>query len=91
MDDFYSSMKEVRDNSSNEKSTKFREAYSSSFFAEALIPINPYRWWPYVAGSISASHMPEIGDKLKTPFSNLQVAKEYLETAQSDVQWRDRF
>lgn len=90
MDDFYSSMKEILDNSSNEKPTKVREASSSSFFAEALVPLNPYRWGPYVAGSVSASDMPEIGDKLKTPFSNLQVAKEYLETAQSDVQWRDR-
>ena len=91
MDDFYSSMKKILDNSSNEKPTKVREAYSSSLFAEALVPLNPYRWGPYGAGSISASDMPEIGDKLKTPFSNLQVAKEYLETAQSDVQWRDRF
>ena len=87
MDDFYSSMKEILDNSSNEKPTKVREAYSSSLFAEALVSLNPYRWGPYVAGSVSASDMPEIGDKLKTPFSNLQVTKEYLETAQSDIQW----
>jgi len=33
--------------------------------------------------------MAELGDKLQTPFSNLLVAKEYLETAQSDAQWRD--
>ena len=91
MDDFYSSMEEILDNSSNEKPTKVREASSSSFFAEALVPLNPYRWGTYAAGSVSASDMPEIGDKLKTPFSNLQVAKEYLETSQSDVQWRDRF
>jgi hypothetical protein len=38
-----------------------------------------------------ASDMPDIGDKIKTPLDNLLVAKEYLETAQSDVQWRDRF
>jgi hypothetical protein len=37
-----------------------------------------------------SSDMPEIGDKLKTPFENLVVAKEYLETSQSDIQWRDR-
>lgn len=38
-----------------------------------------------------ASDMPDIGDKIKTPLDNLLVGKEYLETAQSDVQWRDRF
>jgi len=35
--------------------------------------------------------MPEIADKLKTPILNLQVAKEYPETTQSDAQCRDRF
>lgn len=35
--------------------------------------------------------MPDIGDKIKTPFDNLLVAKEYLETSQSDIQWRARF
>ena len=37
-----------------------------------------------------ASDMPEFGDKIQTPFNNLIVAKEYLETSKSDVQWRDR-
>ena len=70
MDDFYSSMKEILDidNSSNEKPTKVRQASSSSIFAEALVPINPYRWGPYIAGSAAASDMPEVGDKFKTPF-----------------------
>lgn len=36
------------------------------------------------------SDMPEILDKLQTPIDNLVVAKEYLETSQSDVQWRAR-
>ena len=44
MDDFYSSMKEILDNSSNEKPTNVREASSSSIFAEVLVPLNPYRW-----------------------------------------------
>ena len=43
MDDFYSSMKKILDNSSNEKLTKVREVYSSSLFAEALVSLNPYR------------------------------------------------
>ncbi len=37
-----------------------------------------------------SSDMADIGDKIKTPLDNLLVAKEYLETAQSDVQWRYR-
>lgn len=37
-----------------------------------------------------ASEMPGFGDKVATPFTNLLTAKEYLETAQSDVQWRGR-
>ena len=73
MDYFYSSMKEILDNSSNKKPTKQRLA--SSFFAEALVPLNTYKWGSYVAGSAYASDMPEISDKLKTPFSNLQVVK----------------
>jgi len=62
-----------------------------NFFAEALIPVNPQRWLGYLAGSISTSEMTEFNDKVTTPFNNLLVAKEYLETSQSDVQWRDRF
>ena len=57
-------------------------------YAEALVPINPRRWPAFDAGSAMASDMPDIGDKIKTPLENLLVAKEYLETAQSDVQWR---
>ena len=37
-----------------------------------------------------SSDMPDITDKFKIPLANLLVAKEYLETAQSDLQWRDR-
>ena len=43
-------------------------------FAEALVPINPHRWPAFVL----ASEMPELGDRIKTPFENLVVAKEYL-------------
>jgi len=55
-----------------------KEVYSSSLFAEALVPLNPYKWPSYITEDVPASDMPEIEDKLKTPFSNLQVAKEYL-------------
>jgi hypothetical protein len=65
--------------------------YVPSMFAEALVPINIRRWLSFAAGSASASDMPEFGDKIKTPFENLVVAKEYLETSQSDIQYRDRF
>ena len=64
---------------------------SSSIFAEVLVPINPYRWPAFTAGSAMATDMPDVKDKLATPLDNLRVAKEYLETAQSDIQWRDRF
>ena len=63
---------------------------SSSIFAEALVPINPHRWPPFLAGSAMASDMPDVKDKLQNPLDNLRVAKEYLETAQSDLQWRAR-
>jgi hypothetical protein len=51
-------------------------------FAEALVPVNPIRWPSFIAGSALSSEMPELGDKIKTPFENLVVAKEYLETSQ---------
>lgn len=44
----------------------------------------------FADGSALSSDMPELGDKIKTPLENLGVAKEYLETSQSDVRWRDR-
>jgi len=37
-----------------------------------------------------ASDMPEFGDKVRTPFTNLLIA-EYLQISQNDVQWQDRF
>jgi hypothetical protein len=61
---------------------------SSSMFAEALVPVNPRRWPAFMAGSTMSSEMTDIKDKLQTPLDNLRVAKEYLETSQSDLQWR---
>ena len=57
----------------------------------SLVPINLMRWPCYTAGSALSSDMTELGDKIKTPLENLVVVKEYLETSQSDIQWRDRF
>lgn len=87
MDDFYDEMKEVL-----ESSSKSKDSYSffPNIYAEALVPINPRRWAAFDAGSAMSSDMADIGDKIKTPLDNLLVAKEYLETAQSDVQWRSR-
>ena len=56
-------------------------------FAEGLIPVNPRRWATFTAGSAMASEMPQFLDKIQTPIDNLVVAKEYLETSQSDLQW----
>lgn len=64
---------------------------SPSIFAEALVPVNPHRWPAFTAGSAMASDMPDLKDKLQTPLDNLRVAKEYLETSQSNTQWRARF
>ena len=74
-----------------EEETPFLSHYFPNVFAEALVPVNPQRWPAYLTGSAMASDMPEFGDKVATPFTNLLTAKEYLETSQSDVQWRDRF
>ena len=73
------------------KPPKISAKKSSSIFVEASVPINFHRWPAFAAGSAMASEMPEIKDKLQTPLANLQVAKEYLETSQSDNQWRYRF
>ena len=74
-----------------EEETPFLSHYFPNVFAEALVPVNPQRWPAYLTGSAMASDMPEFGDKVATPFTNLLTAKEYLETSQSDIQWRDRF
>lgn len=71
--------------------TPFLADYFPNLFAEALIPLNTRRWPAYLAGIAMASDMLEFGDKVATPFTNLITAKGYLETSQSDVQWRDRF
>lgn len=93
MDDFYNEMKYILESTSKSEDLESSKSYSyfPNIYAEALIPINPRRWPAFNAGSAMASDMPDIGDKIKTPFDNLLVAKEYLETSQSDIQWRARF
>jgi len=82
-----SSSKDITD----PKPQKISAKRSSSIFVKALAPINPVRWPAFTAGSSMASDMPDLKDKLQTSLDNLRVAKEYLETAQSDIQWRDHF
>ena len=97
MDDFYTEMRstlediETSQASFQSQDSGYLTSYFPSFFAEALVPINPHRWPTFIAGSALASEMPELADKVQTPIENLIVAKEYLETSQSDVQWRARF
>lgn len=43
--------------------------------------LNLLRWPAFIAGSASASDILEFSDKIETPFKNLLVAKEYLETS----------
>jgi len=85
-------MEEMLDSTSNSENTKISRPASiyAEAAASAIVPYNPRRWPAFVAGSAMANDMPDIGDRIKTPLDNLQVAKEYLETAQSDVQWRAR-
>jgi hypothetical protein len=100
MDDFYNEMKEVLNDlpakTANDimRSEDLRSSKSYSYFPnifeEALAPINPRRWPAFTARSAIGSDMPEIGDKILTLLDNLCVTKEYLETSQSDVQWRAR-
>ena len=71
--------------------TPFLAQWFPNLFADALVPVNPIRWPASITGSAMASNMPELGDKLKTPFNNLIVATEYLGTSKSDLQWRDQF
>ena len=66
--------------------TPFLSHYFPNLFAEALVPLNPQRLPAYLTGSAMPSDMPEFGDKVAKPFTNLLTAKEYLETSQSDVQ-----
>ena len=92
MDEFYTEMRMTLEDieTSNSQRSTILEKYFPNMFAEALVPINPIRWPAFLAGSASISEMPELSEKLRTPFENLVVAKEYLETSQSDIQWRDR-
>ena len=98
MDEFFTEMRSTLDDiktsnlaSETHDSNGILQTYFPNMFAEALVPINPIRWPSFTAGSTLSSDMSELGDKIKTPLENLVVAKEYLETSQSDIQWRDRF
>jgi hypothetical protein len=99
MDDFYVEMSDVlsdiNSHSSNlkdESKTTLSSSvlHSNSIFVEALVTVNPCRWAAFTAGSAADNNMPNFIDRVQTPIDNLVVAKEYLETAKSDVQWRDR-
>lgn len=70
--------------------TLFLTRWFPNFFAEALIPINPHKWPSFIAGSAMASEMPNLIEKLDTTRQNLIVAKEYLASSKSDIQWRGR-
>ena len=87
MDDFYTSMKETGifgpQNNGNKGS-------SSSMLVDGLATFNPYKWPSFTTGSATASEIPDLQGKLNTPFVNIQVAQEYLATAQSDVPYRGR-
>ena len=77
MDDFFTSMQDVIQ-SQDIRPDKQTDSSSNSMYAEALVPLNPYRWPAFAVGSAAASDLPDLEGKLGTPFSNLQVAQEYL-------------
>ena len=88
MDDFlpdmFESLQEI--DQANEK----KKNHGTSFFAEALIPVNPVYWPAYYAGSAFRDEGPELNDKLNRFASNLERMEDYLVTSNSDVQYRDR-
>lgn len=101
MDDFYLEMKDTLVDLKKESNTQSNlqpqdpGILASAFpnvFAEALVmPINPSHWPAYVTGSAAAnSETQTIEEKLTTPIDNVIVAKEYLESSQSDIEYRDR-
>ena len=91
MDDFYSEMRDFLDfqepieEGTTLKTSSWSLNSGSSIFVESLAPINLHKWPGYTTGSALSSDMPDLVDKLKTPFVNLRVAKEYLEPSKSDV------
>jgi hypothetical protein len=95
MDDFFTSMLKETDifqpqDNSLELQNNGNKGSSSSLFVQGLVPLNPYKWPSFIMGSSTITDMPDLQGKLGTPFLNLQVAQEYLATAQSDVQYRGR-
>ena len=95
MDDFFSEMRDYLPSCNSEipesNSGVSSFSSSSSIFVEALIPVNVGRLPPYLAGSIMRSDIPEFVDKVKTPFSNIEAMKDYLNYTKSDVQYSNRF
>lgn len=92
----------AKDNSNLQPKKNSAKGGSFLFVNGALAPLNPHRWPAYVAGSAMSAQTGQPGksdmatqltfeQKLKTPLDNLNVMKEYLETAKSDSQWRGRF
>lgn len=73
------------------KDVGFLQETFPNAFAQAIVPVNPIHWPSFTAGSAFSSEMPDLVDKIATPINNFQVAQEYLETSQSDIQYRDRF
>jgi len=70
----------------NRQHSNILQKYFPNLFPEVLVPITPMRRLFFIAGSALSSDMSEINEKIKMPFENLRVAKEYVETAKSDIQ-----
>lgn len=88
MDEFITEMHESLDEI--KKADEQARLSSSSFFAEALIPGNPNYWPAHMLGSSIYDESPDLKDRMSRPIENLKGIEFYLETSQSDVQYRDR-
>ena len=90
MDDFHADMYHLLKNikQKNKKASSLNEMSSSSVFVDGLVPINPNYWSSHWAGSIFYDELPQLKDKVDT-LENIKNVEIYLETSQSDVEYRD--
>lgn len=79
---------------------KPRKAKMTILFADALVPINPRRWFAYGLGTripdakvndVLKTNTDVVLESLRTPGQNLQTSMEYLYRSKSDLEYRSRF
>lgn len=58
---------------------------------EALVPLNPHRYGPYIIGALLGSRYPNVEDKFSQPTDNFGAMQEFLTTSPTDAIYNDRF